>query len=131
MDHNELSQYDQDIVSSWQEVTKRSQLTLWILLVLHRGAGDMACIKEGVEALSCGVVSADDKSMYRALRRFEDIELIESRAEKSPNGPDKKVFTLTGRGGRVLRAYIKECIEPTYLNTNVVALMKGISGEKN
>lgn len=125
----DLSDYDREIVTSWQEVTKRSQLTLWMLLSLYESCGDMQQIKERVSGLSKGIISADDKSMYRALRRFEDIELVESRPAKSANGPDKKIFRLTARGQRVLTSYISEYIQVTYLNPKVTKLMKEVVDE--
>ncbi|MBL8159025.1 helix-turn-helix transcriptional regulator [Candidatus Saccharibacteria bacterium] len=89
----------------------------------------MQGVKERMEALSSGMVTADDKSMYRALRRLEDIELVRSTTEKNPKGPDKKNFGLTHRGMRVLAAYISGYVQPVHMNSNVVELMEEIVDE--
>ena len=70
-----LSKYEETLLEGWEDVHKRGQLTLWILLALKDGPKHMQKIKRFISDITSMSISADDKSMYRALRRFADAEI--------------------------------------------------------
>jgi DNA-binding PadR family transcriptional regulator len=105
-----FTKYEQVLLEGWEEIYKRGQLTLWILLALQDGPKHMVAIKEYIEQQTKSVVTADDQSMYRALRRYHQAELVASANEQVAHGPDRKVFKLTPTGQHVLTRFIERNI---------------------
>ncbi len=108
--HASLTSYEQQLLDGWEEIYKRGQLTLWILLALKNGPKHMSAIKEYIGMQTANVVSADDQSMYRALRRYHQADLIAFTSEHVSGGPDRKIFTLTATGHHVLDRFIERNI---------------------
>jgi PadR family transcriptional regulator PadR len=107
-----LTEYEDQLLSSWEEVYKRGQLTLWIMLALYDGPKHMATIKEYVISQSSNTLSADDQSMYRALRRYYETEIVTYENQSVSNAPDRKVYKLTPTGKHLLEGFIKRNIRP-------------------
>lgn len=101
-----LSDYEDQLLAGWEEIYKRGQLTLWILIALLDGPKHMSAIKDYIEAHTNGMLTADDQSMYRALRRYAEAELVSFKSIQSTNGPDKKIYILTSTGENVLRQFV-------------------------
>lgn len=99
--------YENELLSGWEEIYKRGQLTLWILLSLLDEPKHMADIKRFIELRTAGRLTADDQSMYRALRRYCDTELVTFSTEETANGPDRKVYRLTQTGQNVLKRFVR------------------------
>jgi PadR family transcriptional regulator PadR len=108
-----LSKYEKTLLEGWEEVHKRGQLTLWILLALKDGPKRMADIKHFIHEVTNNILTADDKSLYRALRRYTKAEMLGFKTVPSKNGPDLKVYHLTDVGNKVLS---------TFLERNVIKL---------
>jgi PadR family transcriptional regulator, regulatory protein PadR len=101
-----LSKYETQLLDGWEEVYKRGQLTLWIMLALSDGPKYMADIKRYISLYTNDAVTADDQSMYRALRRYAEAEMVSYTNEPADKGPDRKVYTLTDTGIHVLKQFI-------------------------
>lgn len=119
-----LNDYEQKLLSGWEEVHKKSQLTLWVLLALKDHPKHMASIKQFIEATTHGTLTADDQSMYRALRRYHEADLVDFREEPSESGPDLKVYFLTTTGERVLSEFINRNIAGIYYEEAVRGLIE-------
>lgn len=104
MDH--LNDYEVKLLEGWEDVFKRGSLTLWTLLALKDGPKHMAQIKDFISGITKEVVTADDQSMYRGLRRYYDAELVRFETVASESGPDLKYYSLTKTGEVVLRAFV-------------------------
>lgn len=118
--------YEDRLLATWETVYKKGQLTLWVLLALQTKAMHMGEIKTFIENRTLGTLSADDKSMYRALRRFHQMDLVVYRDEPSNRGgPDRKVYSLTDTGQRVLRSFIDRNITNVYFTKENQNLLKG------
>ena len=113
---SDLTKYEQTLLDGWEDVHKKAQLTLWILLALKDAPRHMVEIKTFIGERTNDTISADDKSMYRALRRFADADLIDFEAEASESGPDKKRYYLTGIGRKTLTAFLERNIQDVFLN---------------
>lgn len=109
-----LDDYEQKLMQGWEDTHKKGQLSLWIFLALRDGAKHMADIKTFISQLTDDAISADDKSMYRALRRFEEADMLTFRNEPSNSGPDLKIYYLTDIGAKVLQAFIDRQIQLFY-----------------
>jgi PadR family transcriptional regulator, regulatory protein PadR len=119
-----LSTYEHTLLNGWEEVFKKSQLTLWIMLALKEGPKHMAAIKEFVLKLTNGTLEADDQSMYRALRRYAEAELVVFSNEPGDSGPDRKVYNLTASGSKVLDAFLERNIRSVFYKPNVIKLIE-------
>jgi DNA-binding PadR family transcriptional regulator len=67
-----LNTYEKTLLEGWEDTAKKGHLTLWILLALKDGSKHMAVVKTFITTATNGLLEADDKSMYRALRRYYD-----------------------------------------------------------
>lgn len=117
--------YQKVLVEAWEEVHKKSQLTLWILLSLVDGPKSMAQIKDFIINQSATKFLADNQSMYRALRRYDAADLVKWRAAPSPNGgPEQKIFQLTATGKSVLGQFVERNIISIYYNNSIRKLIE-------
>ncbi len=119
-----LSSYEQKLLDAWEDVHKKGQLTLWILLALYESPKHMNQIKDFIKDKTVGTQTADDQSMYRALRRYDDTELVIFNTQKSDNGPDLKVYELTETGHKVLTNFVQRNITDIFYNPTVKPLIK-------
>lgn len=102
--------YVTKLVEDWEAIYKKGQLTFWILLALYDGDKRMDEIKVFIDTSTNSQLSADDQSMYRALRRYYDAEFVDFTFQKSPAGPDWKIYQLTNLGRDVLGQFARRNI---------------------
>jgi len=95
------------LLAKWEEVYKKGLLSFWMLLVLQCRPAYAFEMNGLIQELSCGTISADDNSLYRALSRFEDVGLVASQLCPSPTGPARRYYTLTSAGRDLLRRFIE------------------------
>ncbi len=118
-----LSDYETTLLEGWEDTYKKSQLTLWVLLALKDGHKYMAEIKEFMHEKTNGTMQADDKSMYRALRRFEEADLIAFSERENPTGPKQKIFRLTKTGRSVLSEFVSRNIVDVLFDPDIKKLL--------
>jgi PadR family transcriptional regulator PadR len=116
-------QYISKLLTGWEEIAKRGQLTLWVLLALKEGPKHMADIKTFIAKATGDLITVDDKSLYRALRRYHQTEMLTFTTAPG-NGPDRKVYALSPIGAEVLRQFIDRNIIGTLYQPNIMQLMK-------
>ena len=110
----QLTRYEQTLLEGWEAVYKMGQLSLWLMLALKDGAKHMAQIKQFIAENCDGVLTADDKSIYRALRRYRKSELVQFNSVANPTGPDLKMYSLTATGEHVLNHFLARNIGILY-----------------
>lgn len=118
-----LNDYEQKLLDAWEEIYKRGQLTMWIMLSLKDGPKRMSDIKSFIDVATNGTLYADDKSMYRALRRYYDAEMVDYSPIKG-EGPDVKIYRLTKIGSNVLRSFLSRNIIKTLFKEENAKLIK-------
>lgn len=118
-----LNDYEQRLLDTWEEIYKRGQLTMWIMLALKDGPKRMSDIKSFIDMATNGTLYADDKSMYRALRRYYDAEMVDFSLIKG-EGPDVKIYHLTDIGKNILRSFLKRNIIKTLFKEENAKLIK-------
>ncbi|MCL4489266.1 MAG: PadR family transcriptional regulator [Chloroflexi bacterium] len=109
MPHKNTSQVD-ELLKNWEEIYKKGLLTFWILLFLYERPAYAYEMSTAITELSQGMVSADEKSMYRALNRFEALGILRSELERSDLGPQRRYYRLTDAGLALLRRFIERNI---------------------
>lgn len=121
----QLISYETQLLHGWEDVFKKGQLTLWIMLALKDGAKHTAEIKVFIHKSTNGLLSADDQSMYRALRRYVSADLVSFAMKPSKSGPDLKVYSLTETGLNVLDSFVKRNITGSLFKPNIIRLLEG------
>lgn len=105
------------LLYDWNETYKKSLLSFWILLSLSEGAKYPAEITYFLLEHSEGVMHVKEQSLYRALRRFKAMGIIEVEERPSPHGgPNRKYFSLSTNGMILLKEFTKQNIQPLYTN---------------
>ena len=97
----------QSLLGQWESVYKKGLLTFWLLLMLHDRAMYVFEMGQELASISQGTVSADEKSLYRALRRFQATGLVESTWRPSDIGPRRRYYHLTPLGTELLRRFVQ------------------------
>jgi PadR family transcriptional regulator PadR len=99
-----------DLLLKWEETYKKGLLSFWILLLLRERPSYPFEMRPLIEEISQGTISADDNSIYRALNRFNDVEIVSSEIKPSSQGPDRRYYHLTGKGCLLLKHFIEHNI---------------------
>lgn len=119
------------LTREWDEVYKKGQLSLWVLLSLADGKKYSAEITQCMFDLTNGSFDVKEQSLYRALRRFEGMKLVRSSRIDSPSsGPPRKYFELTDTGREVLKRFIQIHIDPLYSDRTVQLINQSRGGER-
>ena len=106
MDENTLK----ILLEQWESVYKKGLLSFWLLLMLHQRPMYAFEMGEALTSISQGTMTADNKSLYRALRRFEATGLVESTWRPSDIGPRRRYYQLTELGAELLRRFARRNI---------------------
>ena len=123
-------EYIEQLVAEWDDVYKKGQLSLWILLAVADGRKYAAQITQFMMDATNESFEIKEQSLYRALRRFEGMKLMSVTKEDSPSsGTQRKYYRLTETGEEVLRRFIGIHISPLY-EPKVVQLMHKIKEGK-
>lgn len=103
-----------ELLSSWEETYKKGQLTLWIFLALREDKKYVNEIKEFVETQSKGIISCEEQSLYRALRKYEHIDVLTYELRKGNKGPERKYYYLTDLGQELFDLFVQRNIKLFY-----------------
>ena len=95
------------LLDQWEGTYKKGLLTFWLLLLLHERPMYVFEMGQALVDASQGTITADGKSLYRALRRFERIGLVESAWLSTKVGPRRRYYHLSGLGTELLRRFIQ------------------------
>jgi len=99
-----------ELLGAWEETYKKGQLTLWIFLSLKEGPKYVSGLQESIQRFSRGTISAEDQSLYRTLRKFYHLKMVDFSAGKGHKGPDRKYYHLTPLGESLLHAFVERNI---------------------
>ncbi|HTF31680.1 MAG TPA: PadR family transcriptional regulator [Flavitalea sp.] len=95
-----------ELLAAWEETYKKGQLTLWIFLALKESSKCVEEIKLFVEEQSYGAMSCEEQSLYRNLRKFQHLGVVDFEPGKGTRGPDRKNYFLTPIGRKLLKTFI-------------------------
>ncbi len=112
----DLDDYERKLLSGWEEIYKRGLLTMWLLLAVRDRPRYPAEIAEFINTTTQGTMAADQRSLYRAMRRLSDIELVETSDQPGRRtGADRRYYRITRSGQRVLDAFLDRHVRGIYL----------------
>lgn len=102
------------LLSAWEDTYKKGQLTLWIFLSLQEGKKYVDEIKDFVETKSKGTITCEEQSLYRALRKYEHIDVVAYELGEGHKGPKRKYYYLTDLGKTLFNRFVDRNINLFY-----------------
>ncbi|QZE14756.1 PadR family transcriptional regulator [Halosquirtibacter laminarini] len=110
------------LLEAWEETYKKGQLTLWIFLALKDGAKYVDEIRDFVVRITEGTMRCEEQSLYRTLRKYRHIDVVDFETRKGNKGPDRKYYFLTKTGQVLLSRFLKRNIY-LFLNEDIKTLI--------
>ena len=95
-----------ELLETWEETYKKGQLTLWIFLSLKDSRKYVDEIKNFVEEKSLGTMSCEEQSIYRNLRKYQHLGIVNYETGKGNKGPERKYYFLTDLGNNLLSKFL-------------------------
>ena len=114
--------YINQLLEAWELTYKKGQLTFWILISLKEGPKYIDEIIRFMDHYSMGVVSYDEQSIYRALRKYYDTEIVSYELQDGNKGPQRKYYTLSNIGKELLQLFIDRNLK-MYQSPNIIQLI--------
>ena len=102
--------YKADLLTSWEETYKKGQLTFWLFLALRDEPLYVSEIIEFIESATNGTISCEEQSVYRSLRKYYDLEIVDYELRQGHKGPDRKYYYLTVIGKELLHEFTQRNI---------------------
>jgi DNA-binding PadR family transcriptional regulator len=99
-----------ELLLKWEGVYKKGLLSFWILLLLDQRPSYAYEMASEIRQISHGTISVDEKSLYRALNRFEKAGIVKSEQRKSDIGPARRYYFLSPLGKDLLVRFIERNI---------------------
>ncbi len=99
-----------ELLSAWEETYKKGQLTLWIFLSLKDGKKYVDEIKSFVEVQSNHTMTCESQSLYRNLRKYQHVGVVDFETGEGNKGPERKYYFLTELGIELLNNFIERNI---------------------
>jgi PadR family transcriptional regulator, regulatory protein PadR len=103
---NQLS----ELLSAWEDTYKKGQLTLWIFLSLKDGKKYVDEIKTFVEEQSVNTMTCESQSLYRNLRKYQHVGVVDFETGAGNKGPERKYYFLTELGQKLIDSFIERNI---------------------
>jgi len=94
------------LLAQWEESYKKGLLSFWLLLLLAQRKAYPYEIKAAINEMSHKTINADENSIYRALNRFADSDIVDSELLPSETCPSRRYFFLTALGRELLNRFI-------------------------
>jgi len=112
-----------ELLISWENTYKKGQLTLWIFMALQESKKYVDEIKGFIEKKSNGTISCEEQSLYRALRKYEHIDVLTYDLKEGNKGPDRKYYYLTNLGQELFNQFANRNIKLFY-STEIKNILK-------
>ena len=100
----------EQLLTQWEGTYKKGLLSFWLLLLLSQRKAYPYEMKAAIEELSQSSISADENSIYRALKRLAQSGVVDSEVQPSESGPNRRYFFLTNLGQELLTRFISRNI---------------------
>ncbi len=114
--------YRSELLETWENTYKKGQLTFWLLLALRDESRYVSDIQAFIDTRTEGTITCEDQSVYRALRKFYDLEIVDYELRDGNKGPERKYYSLTPIGRDLLGEFIKRNMKILY-NPSLVDML--------
>lgn len=98
-------------LDGWEEVYKKGILTFWVLFYISQEEYDASSL---YKRLAKNDTSINEHSLYRLLRRLDDVGVIELSRKDGRN----RYFTISQKGAHILEAFTMRNIAPLPTSIN-------------
>ncbi len=102
--------YENRLLEEWESVFQQGLLTFWLFVVIRNKKLSTAEIRLAIEKLTNGTYSAAEQSLYRLLRKQYVLETVDYNEVKVKGAPNRKLYTLTPIGKRLLQRFMERNI---------------------
>jgi len=99
-----------ELLDAWEETYKKGQLTLWIFLALKQSPKYVDEIRQFVEEKTLGTLTCEEQSLYRTLRKYKELDMVDFKAGPGEGGPERKYYFLTPLGLDLLHEFARRNI---------------------
>ena len=104
-DEKRKERYREELLEAWEETYKKGQLTFWIFLALKENEKYVDEIKNFVTVKTNGILTCEEQSLYRTLRKYKELEMVDYRSGPGEGGPERKYYFLTQLGAELLQQF--------------------------
>jgi DNA-binding PadR family transcriptional regulator len=111
-----------ELLSAWEDTYKKGQLTFWIFLSLKDGNKYVDEIKSFVEEQSNQTMTCESQSLYRNLRKYQHIGVVDFETGEGTTGPERKYYFLTTLGKELLNQFVSRNIN-LFFNQKIKSLL--------
>lgn len=115
--------YEQKLLDDWEAVFQQGLLTFWVFIALKDSQLSVAEIQQRVADLTGGSYTAADQTLYRLLRKQYELELVDYVEAPGNSGPNKKLYTLSPLGKKLLKQFAERNISPFH-SPDIITLSK-------
>lgn len=119
---SDSKKYKNDLLISWEETYKKGLLTFWILLSLRDNSLYINEIKDFIRKYTNETITCEDQSLYRSLRKYYNLEIVDFELREGNKGPNRKYYFLTEIGKDLLQDFTNRNIS-IFLSENVSGLI--------
>lgn len=112
-----------ELLLSWENTYKKGQLTLWIFMALQESRKYVDEIKTFIEEKSDRTISCEEQSLYRALRKYVHIDVLNYELKEGNRGPDRKYYYLTSLGQELFTQFVNRNIK-LFFSTEIKNILK-------
>jgi DNA-binding PadR family transcriptional regulator len=85
----------------------------------------MSEIKDFIKDLTNGNTDVDDRSIYRALRRYHQADIVMFKMAPGDHGPERKIYRLTANGDVLVNEFCKRNIVDVFYRPEIRKLIEG------
>lgn len=104
------AKYRQELLDAWEETYKKGQLSFWLFLALKEGAKYADEIRTFIGDSTRGTLSCEEQSLYRTLRKYRELGMVDFRPGPGAGGPERKYYFLTALGTELLQRFTERNI---------------------
>ncbi|MFZ1291120.1 MAG: PadR family transcriptional regulator [Melioribacteraceae bacterium] len=111
-----------ELLLTWEETYKKGQLTFWIFLALKENKKYVDEIKTFVEQQSNYSMTCEEQSVYRNLRKYQHLGIVDFESGEGNKGPERKYYFLTDLGKLLFQEFVNRNIK-LFFNENIIKLL--------
>ena len=102
---------EQKLLTDWEEVFRQGLLNFWILTALKDASMSVGDLCDEIAKLTNNLYTPAEQSLYRVLRKNYSLDLVNFTLVPGNSGPEKKLYSLSTLGERLLQDFTKRNIE--------------------
>lgn len=111
-----------ELLEAWEETYKKGQLTFWLFIALKDRSRYVDEIGVFIREKTNGTLSCEEQSLYRMLRKYRDLGMVDFQTGPGQGGPERKYYFLTPLGIDLLQQFAERNIR-LFFNPEIQSLI--------